>query len=99
MCRQPDVTVNPAQGHQLRAANVECTALLTLTGEGRQEQGQLLFQFSVHGLSPKAKSPKPASQYCCQPWAQGQAELCAMSWGPGPLRAGVVRVPVDVCEQ
>lgn len=40
MCRQPDVTVNPDQGHHLLAANVECMALLTLTGEGTQEQGQ-----------------------------------------------------------
>lgn len=95
MCRQPDVTVNPAQGHQLLAANVECTELLTLTGEGRQEQGQFGFKSPVHGLSPKAKSPKPASQYCCQPLAQGQAELCAMSWGPGPPGAGIVRVPVE----
>lgn len=39
MCRQPDVTVNPDQGHQLLAANVECTALLTLTGEGEAGTG------------------------------------------------------------
>lgn len=103
MCRQPDVTVNPDQGHHLFAANLECTALLTLTGEGEAGAGTAEFLFKTS--CSQAKSPKAASQgllralCCCQPLAHGQAGLCAMSWGTGPLGAGIEWSLEGVCEQ
>lgn len=79
MCRQPDVTVSPDQGHHLLAANMECTALLTLTREG--EAGAVFcfcLKSPVHRLSPKA-----ASRGCCGP---------CIAASPGPrVRLQVLR--------
>lgn len=69
-------------GHHLLAAKVECTAFTNLNwGGGSRSRDSFCLKSPVHSLSPKAKSPKPASQgllralHCCQLLDQGQA-LC-----------------------
>lgn len=71
-------------------------------GGGGRSRDRFCLKSPVHRLSPKAKSPKPASQgllralYCCQLLVQGQDELGVMSWGPGLLGARIVRsLPVS----
>lgn len=80
MCRQPDVTVNPDQGHHLLAANMECMVLLTLTGEGEAGAGaanSFLFKTScsqtfTHSQVTQASFPGAAEGLviAASPWPQ-----------------------------